>query len=137
MVELAIAAPLFLTLFTACFQFGYYFYIYNRLENAVRDGARYASIRAYDSSSSTPSTAFSTAVTNMVLYGSPASGSTTVVPGLKSSNINLSVTMTNGVPSLVKVSISGYSIYAVFGNWTLTKKPAAIFPYEGRLSSSS
>ena len=136
MVEFAVGAPLFLILFTTCFQFGYYFYIYNRLEGAVRDGARYASIRAYNSATSTPASDFATAVKNVVVYTSPAGGTHLAVPGLASSNVNLSVTMYHGVPSLMKVSIKGYRINAVFGTWTLSGKPVAIFRYEGRLAQS-
>src|SRR5690349_18070475 len=108
MVELAASAPLLLIVFSACFQYGYYFYVYNRLESAVRAGARYASRRSYDSNTSTPSTAFTTAVTNMVVYGSPTAGTQPVVPGLASGNIKLSVTMLDGVPSQMKVYITGY-----------------------------
>jgi len=137
MVEFALSAPLFLILFTTCFQFGYYFYIYDRLEAAVRDGARYASVRAYNSTTSTPASDFAAAVQNVVVYASPAGGSQLVVPGLASSNVNLSVTMNNDVPSQMRVSITGYQINAVFGTWTLSGKPVAIFRYEGRLAPSS
>ena len=44
-IELALAAPLFLLILAGCFQYGYYFFIYNRLENSVRAGARYAALR--------------------------------------------------------------------------------------------
>jgi Flp pilus assembly protein TadG len=137
MVEFAVSAPLFLLIFTTCFQFGYYFYIYNRLEGAVRAGARYASIRAYNSTDSTPAGDFATAVNNVVVYASPAGGTQPVVTGLASGNVNLSVTMNNNVPSQMKVSITGYQINAVFGTWTLSGKPVAVFRYEGRLAPTS
>jgi Flp pilus assembly protein TadG len=136
-VELALSAPLFLLIFSTCFQYGYYFYIYNRLEDAVRAGARYASLRAYNSATSTPTDDFTAAVQDMVVYGSPASGSQAVVPGLAPGNVNLSVGMINGVPSQMTVFISGYKINGVFGTWTLSAKPVAVFPYEGRLANGN
>src|SRR5947209_18054089 len=71
MVEFAVAVPMIVLIFAGTFQFGYYFYIYNRLEGAARAGARYASLRDYNSSTSTPASDFVTAVNNMVVYGSP------------------------------------------------------------------
>src|SRR5207245_9985969 len=45
------------------------FYVYNTLVIAVREGARYASIKPYDSTTTTPTSAFQNAVRNMVVYG--------------------------------------------------------------------
>ena len=137
MVEFALAAPMLAVCFTSCFQFGYYFYIYDRLESAVRAGARYASLRSYDSSTSTPANDFTTAVNNMVVYGSPSGGTTPVVSGLSTSNVNLTVTMNNSTPNLMQVSISGYRIDGIFGTWNLGGKPVAIFRYEGRFAPGS
>ena len=132
MVEVALSAPLFLIIFTTCFQFGYYFYIYSRLEGAVRAGARYASLRAYNSTASTPASDFATAVKGMVVYANPAGGSQPVVTGLaSSSNVNISVIMNNNVPSQMQVSIAGYQINAVFGTWTLSGKPVAVSDTKG------
>src|SRR5690242_8477505 len=88
MVEFAIGAGVLLSAFTGTFQFGYTFLQYNNLENAVARAARYASLVPYDSASTTPSTAFRTAVQNMVLYGTPTAGSTPVLPNLATSNVN-------------------------------------------------
>lgn len=137
MVELAISAPVLLLAFTACFQFGYYFYIYNRLESAVRAGARYASLRAYDSNSSTPASDFLTAVQNEVIYANPAGGSQAVVNGLVASNVNLIVTMNRNLPYQMTVYISGFQINAVFGTWTLNQKPMATFRYGGRFTPAT
>jgi Flp pilus assembly protein TadG len=136
-VEMAVSMPLLLLFFTSCFQFGDYYYLYNRLESAVRAGARYASLRAYDSSTSTPASDFTTAVRNMVVYASPATGTQAVVPGLSTGNVNLAVTMSNDVPSQMSVSISGYQINGVFGTWTLSNKPVAVFRYQGKLAPGS
>ena len=131
MIEFAIGASVLTSIFAGTFQFGYTFYQYNLLKNAVSDGARYASLRTYDSSTSTPSSAFQTAVQNMVVYGDPAGGSAPVAPNLATSNVNLNVTFTNGVPSTMTVSITGYTIGAVFGSTTLTNKPSVNYAYQG------
>ena len=59
MVEFTISLTFLIPLFLGAWAFGYTFYQYSKLENAVRAGARYASLRTYDSSTSTPSTAWS------------------------------------------------------------------------------
>jgi len=131
MVEFAIGAGLMLAAFTGTFQFGYTFLQYNNLENAVARGARYASLVPYDSANTTPSTAFKTAVQNMVLYGTPTAGATPVLPGLTTSNVNLTVTFTNGIPTLMTVSISGYTIDSIFAKSALTTKPQVAYAYQG------
>lgn len=136
-VELAVSAPLFLLFVAGCFQFGYWFYIYNRLENAVRLGARYAALRSYDSSTSTPAADFTTAVQNMVVYANPSGGTQTIVPGLTTQNVSLSVTMSNSTPYWMQVSISSFQINALYGTWTLNAKPVAIFRYGGRFAPGS
>lgn len=131
MLEFAIGASVLTSIFAGTFQFGYTFYQYNLLKNAVSDGARYASLRTYDSATSTPSSAFQTAVKNMVVYGNPGGGSSPIAPNLATTNVNLSVTFTNGIPSAMTVSITGYTIGAVFGTTTLTNKPSVTYTYQG------
>jgi len=67
----------------------------------------------------------------MVVYGSPSAGASPALPGLTTGNVNLTVTFTNGVPSGMMVSISGYTIYSVFANSTLTNKPQITYAYQG------
>jgi Flp pilus assembly protein TadG len=135
MIEFAIGAGILFSVFAGTFQFGYTFYQYNLLKNAVNNGASYAALRTYDSSSSNPSDAFTTAVKNMVVYADPNGGSRPVAPGLKTANVNLTVgwstTGSGGTPVSMTVSISNYTISAVVGNTTLTNKPAATYPYVG------
>jgi Flp pilus assembly protein TadG len=130
-VEFAMGSSVLLAAFFGTFEIGYSLIQYNELETAVAQGARYASIIPYDSATATPSAAFSTAVKNMVLYGSPVAGTSPVVSGLTSGNINLTVTFANGVPGSMQVSISGYTINALFGTYTLTGKPQVTYPYQG------
>ena len=131
MIEFAIGAGVLTSIFAGTFQFGYTFYQYNLLKNAVSDGARYASLRPYDSTTSTPSDSFKEAVKNMVVYGDPAGGTSPIAPNLTASNVNLTVTFTNRVPTAMTVSITGYTIGAVFGNTTLTNKPSVTYAYQG------
>ena len=131
MLEFVLGSGLLVAAFTGTFQFGYVFLQYNNLENAVARGGRYASLVPYDSATTTPSAAFTAAVQNMVLYGSPATGNSPVLPGLTAANVNLTVTFTDGVPSAMTVSISGYTIDSIFATTTLTAKPRVTYAYQG------
>ncbi|MFN3325749.1 MAG: TadE/TadG family type IV pilus assembly protein [Bryobacteraceae bacterium] len=114
LIEFALAFAVMAPLLSGAFQFGYAFFAYNRLQSAVRGGARYASVRTYDSNSSTPSAAYQTAVKNMVLYGNPSGGTQPVVPGLTPAHVEIAVTMDGTKPETVRISIVNYQIYAVF-----------------------
>lgn len=130
-MEFAIGAGVLASVFIGTFQFGYTCYQYNALVNAVNAGARYASVRPYDSTTTTPSTAYSTAVKNMVVYGSPSGGTTPVLRNLSTSNVpDPVITFSNSVPATVKVSISGYTVDAVFTQTTFNK-PVVTYPYVG------
>lgn len=134
MLEFSLGAGILFFVFAGTFQFGYTFYQYNLLKNAVRNGAAYAALRPYDSSTSTPSSAFTTAVQNMVVYGDPAGGTTAVAPGLATTNVKLTATFSNGttgIPTAMKVYIDGYTINSVVSSVTLTKKPQATYAYQG------
>jgi Flp pilus assembly protein TadG len=131
MIEFALGSGILVAVVTGTFQFGYTFLQYNNLENAVARAARYASLVPYDSATATPSAAFKTSVQNMVLYGSPTAGTTPVLTGLTTANVTLTPTFTNGVPSAMTVSITGYSIDSVFTTSTLTNKPQVTYAYQG------
>jgi Flp pilus assembly protein TadG len=131
MIEFALGSGILVMAFVGTFQFGYTFLQYNNLENAVARGARYASLIPYDSTTTTPSGAFSSAVKNMVLYGRSTAGASPALPGLTTANVNLTVTFTNGVPSAMTVSVRGYSINSIFATSTLTNKPKVTYAYQG------
>ena len=131
MLEFALASSVLLAAFGGPFQFGYTFYRYNTLATAVSDGARYASLRPYDSTTTTPKSTFLSAVQNMGVYGNPGGGTTPIAPGLATTNVNLTVTFTNSVPSAMTVYISGYTIDAIFAQSTLDAKPKVTYPYVG------
>ena len=132
MLEFGIAFAVLFPLFAGSFQFGYSFYLYNELETQVRGGARYAAKRVYDSATSTPTTAYRTAVANMVVYGDPAGGTSPVVPGLTPSNVSVVVTFANNIPAEVTVSIVNYNLNAVVKAIQMNGKPKVSFPYSGR-----
>ena len=131
-IEFAIGSGVLMAVFAGTFEFGYTFYIYNNLQTAVNNGAKYAAIRTYDSTSSTASGCFQTAVQDMVVYGDPTGTNTTpVAPGLSTSNVTVTPTFTNSVPTAMTVSISSYTINSVFASFTLTNKPQVTYPYLG------
>jgi Flp pilus assembly protein TadG len=130
-VELAMCLPVLVALFLGTLQFGYMFYLYNELEQAVRAGARYASLRTYASATSTPDSAYLTAVRNVVVYASPAGGTQAIVPGLATSQVSVNVTFHNQVPVSVGVAITNYPLSGIIRSITLTNKPATEFPYLG------
>ena len=130
-VEFALGSGVLLAGFSGAFEFGYALIQYNRLESAVAQGARYASMLPYDSTTETPSATFLSAVQNMVLYGSPSAGNAPALNGLTPGNINLVVTFSNGVPSSVEISVTGYAINALFGSFTLNGKPRVTYSYQG------
>ena len=140
LVEFSLSFLLLFLVFGGIFQFGYSFYAYNALVNAVRGGARYASLKPYDSITTTPTPAFLSDVQNMAVYGTatPADGAKPVLQGLLLSNV--AVTPTGGLagtltaPTQMTVSITGYTVDAVFGTWNLNGKPNATFPYVGILT---
>jgi Flp pilus assembly protein TadG len=140
LIEFALSFFLLFAMFAGIFQFAYSFYVYNSLVTAVREGARYASIKPYDSITTTPTSAFQTSVQNMVIYGdaNPAQGASPVVAGLV--NANVTVVPTGGgsgtltAPTQMTVSITNFKVDSAFGSWTLINKPNATFPYTGILT---
>jgi Flp pilus assembly protein TadG len=133
MLEFALGSSLLVAGFGGTFVFGYTFYQYNSLANAVNDGARYASLIPYTSSTSTPKPDLLLAVQNMVVYGNPAGGTAPVAPGLTTDKVQLTVTFKNAVPTAMTVYINGYQIDSLFAQNTLTlnNKPQVTYPYVG------
>ena len=133
LIEFTLSLTFLVALFLGIWQFGYAFYLYAELEQSVRAGARYASELKYESGNSTPTSAFLTAVKNVVVYGDPAAanGATPVAPGLTTGNVTLTVTFTLGVPTGMAVAITGYRVPTYFGNATLVNRPTTWFPFIG------
>ena len=131
-IQFTFALSLLVPLFIGTLEFGYGFYLYSQLSEAVRSGARYASLRTYDSATSTPTTAYLTAVQNMVAYGDPSGTNTTpLVVGLTPGMVSVGCTFTKNVPTAVSVTINGYNLPTYFGTKTLNNNPYVWFPYVG------
>jgi len=133
-VEFALCVLLLIPVFLGTWAFGFTFFQYAQLKNAVRAGARYASEQTYDSASTTPSSAFLTAVQKMTVYGDPAAdteAATPIVAGLTTSNVKLTVQFTSGAPSSTTVSITNFDVVSFIGKVTLNGKPYVWFPYLG------
>src|SRR5260370_21669004 len=131
MLEFALGSGLLVAAFGGTFEFGYTFYRYNSLANAVNDGARYASLIPYTSTTTTPKSDLLLAVQNMVFYGNPAGGTRPVAPGLTTSQVQLTPTFTNGVPTAMTGYINRYQIDSIFAQNTLNNKPQVTYPYIG------
>ena len=132
LVEFALSFGLLFAVFAGVFQFGYMYYVYNTLESAVRGGARYASVRVYDSATSSPSSAYLTAVRNMVVYGNPSGSGQALAPGLTPEKVSVTVAMEKKVPARITVAITNYTVSAVVRSFTLADKPRVTFPFTGR-----
>lgn len=134
MIEFTLSMMLLIPLFLGGWAFGYTFFQYAQLENAVRAGARFASTLNYDSSTSTPSSTFLTAVRNVTVYGDPnanPASAAPVVSGLTTNNVNLTVAFVNGAPATMTVSISNFQVLSYPGKTSLNNKPSVSFPYVG------
>ena len=126
LIEFAAALILLSGMFTGIFQVGYTFFTYSTLVNAVRAGARYASLQAPNSNVADPQ--FSKSVVNMVVYGEPlpAPDAKPVVRGLAPDEVELVLG-----PSAATVSVRGFEIDAIFTKVALVGRPTVTFPFTG------
>ena len=117
-VEFTLTAAFFLMMIMAIVSGGHLFFTHNALVESTRRGARYAATLAK------PGTGFcannSTTVDpvkNMVLYGTPTAGTTTLVNNLQPSNITVCYSSDYGVgQGTVSVKIENYAYtFAVAG----------------------
>ena len=134
-VEFALAFPLLFVFLGGMFQFGHAFYVYNELQSAVRAGVRFAAQADFDGG--TGGATFRTQVRNMVVYGSPSSsGPPPLVNGLTTGNVAVNWQADGaGIPQTVTVNISDFTIYAVWGSFTLSNKPRSTFIWLGQFVS--
>ena len=133
-LEFALGFALLWALFAGIFQFGYSFWVYNTVLTSVANAAELGSKMTYDTAN--PSQ-FTTALTNMVVYGNTSAGTAAIVPGLTTSNVSVSVTPQGGTPTNVSVSITNFTIDAVFAKFTFNGKPRATVAYMGQITCST
>ena len=122
LIEFAGSLILVSALFTGIFQFSYTLSTYHALVNAVRAGARYASLQP-PSGSANPE--FTQEVQNVVVYGDPAPppNAKPVAPGLTTENVDLVLD-----PGTATVSVRGFELAAVFSKIKLDGRPTVTFP---------
>ena len=115
-------------MFTGIFQYGWSMFVYNSLITNVTNAAQYGAISNF---SSDDPTTFSTRIKNMAVYGNPSGGTTPLVYGLSTSNVSVDTNLMGGFPTRVTVSITGFSVNAVFGTQTFNGKPRVTMEYVG------
>ena len=124
LIELAVSLTLLVTLLTGVFYVGYTFYAYENLVNAVRAGARYASLHGPGAAGETD---FARSVKNLVVYGDPhARGGKPVVAGLAPEQVDVVLE-----PEAATVAVRGFTIDALFAKVRLDGRPTATFPVAG------
>ena len=132
-VEFALAAGVLFAMFAATFQYGYTFYMYDRLQSCVRSASRYASTKPFRSQSQSCIDNTITTIKNVAVYGSPTGGSTPRVRGLALSNISVVYTRdVSGIPQKVTVQVQNFTVNAIFNSFRLNNKPFAEVPFVGR-----
>jgi Flp pilus assembly protein TadG len=134
LLEFALGFSLLWALFAGIYQFGYSFYVYNTVLTSVGNAAELGSKMTYDTAS--PST-YTTALKNMVVYGSTTAGSTPIVPGLSTSNVTVAVNPAGGIPTDVTITINNFTIDAVFTRFTFNGKPRGTAVYMGNIICST
>jgi Flp pilus assembly protein TadG len=127
-VEFALCFTLLWAVLAGTFQFGYTMYLYSNLNHAVAMGARYASRTGFDS----PGHRFVDGVKNVVVFGSPTAGGAPLVPGLSTSQVNVTWTLdAAGVPQTITVAIQEFPVQAIFTTFHFREKPKATVRYAG------
>lgn len=134
LLEFALGFSVLWALFAGIYQFGYTFFVYNRLMTTVTNAAALGAKLQYDTGNTSQ---FSSAVTNMVLYGSTSAGTSVIVPGLANSNVSVNANLLNSMPTNVTVSINNFSVNALFTTFTFNGKPSVTMPYMGQITCST
>ena len=133
-LEFALGRTILWFLFAGVYQFGYGFYVYDVLQTAVANAAQLGSKMNYDTGD--PS-GYQTALKNMVVYGDETStGLKAIVPGLTTANVTVTAKPTD-FPTDITVSVTGYSIDALFKTFSLSNKPRATVQYYGQVNCST
>src|SRR5271163_827287 len=118
LIEFAGSLVLISTVFTGVFQLGQSFYTYNRLVNAVRQGARFASRQPEANG----------AVQKLIVYGvpDPAPDAVPLITGLSERNVQ--VIVANHKATVV---IRDFMLTGLFSSSVLDGKPSVTFPITG------
>ena len=115
LLEFAMVLPLLLLIVLGVIEFGRAYYQYNTLSKAVREGARYMSMHAYDPIELTRAQ-------NITVYGNREGTGSPSLPGLAVGNITITprnpdtaggASRTNP-PRWVRVGVTGYTFQPMF-----------------------
>lgn len=105
LVEYAIGASVFLMAVFAVLEFGRALWVHNALTDAARQGARYAVLNTPGEDAH---------IKNLVVYGNPDGGTNPIVPGLSTTNVQISRSGDFSVNSgTATVKITGYQFQFV------------------------
>jgi Flp pilus assembly protein TadG len=118
-VEFTITAAFFLMIIMAIVSGGHLFFTHNALVECTRRGARYAATLAKPATESCVNNSTTVdPVKNMVLYGTPTAGTTTLVNNLTAANVTVCYSNDYGVAQgTVSVKIENYNYtFAVAGS---------------------
>lgn len=117
-VEFALTASVFIMMIVGIVSGAHLFFTHNAMVEATRRGARYAATQCKPNLSGCPDSADTIArVQNVVLYGTPQAGTTTLVHNLRRDNVTVTYSSDYGVATgNVSVKIENYSYtFAVSG----------------------
>jgi len=113
LLEFAMVLPLLLLIALGVIEFGRAYFQYNTLSKAVREGARYMSMHAYDPIELAK-------VQNITVYGNREGTGSACLPGLTVGNIAITprnpdtgASRTNP-PRWVRVGVTGYTFQPMF-----------------------
>ena len=134
LLEFALGFSVLWALFVGIFQFGYSFYVYNSILTSVSDAAALGAKMTYDTAN--PSQ-FTTELQNMVVYANTTAGTTPIVPGLSTSNVNVNLNLQGTIPTDITVEIGSYTVDAIFTKITFSGKPRATAAYLGQVTCST
>jgi len=113
LLEFAMTLPLLLLIVLGVIEFGRAYFQYNTLSKAVRQGARYMSMHAYDPIELTRTQ-------NITVYGNREGTGSPCLPGLAAGNITITprnpdtgASRTNP-PRWIRVGVTGYTFQPMF-----------------------
>ncbi len=133
-VEFALGIGLLWLLFAGVYQFGYSFYVYNRIQLNVSNAAMYASMTTYDASYPNK---FTDTIKNLVVYGTVTAGTKPSVPNLTTSNVEIILNPIAGLPTVVTIRIKDYQIASIFAKYMLQDKPRVTTLFIGQVTCST
>lgn len=136
LLEFALSSTLLVLLLFGTFQFGFAFFQYNSLVNAIRNGTRYASMaKISNQGNGVIPAGYISAIRNTVVYGNPNPGesATPIVHGILPGDVEVLVGFdVKFVPQTVTVRVKKFEIDAVLRKFVINNKPSLQMPFTGQ-----